>query len=106
MLNTIKDTEIGEHFRAHKKYKGGWKGNINALAAEEIPMNSTYTRWKKEASKIFGGLDICALDAVHCKDGKDWIIELNGSGSGLNPAIEDEDLPRMRDMVLKKIEEN
>jgi hypothetical protein len=28
--------------------------------------------------QVFGGLDICALDFLHGRDGKEYILELNG----------------------------
>ncbi|HEY9818996.1 MAG TPA: hypothetical protein V6D20_24770 [Candidatus Obscuribacterales bacterium] len=38
--------------------------------------------WAEEAAKCFGGMDLLALDVMHGKDGKDYIIEMNGTAIG------------------------
>ena len=62
--------------------------------------------WADEAAASFGGLEIVTVDAIHCADtGKEWILEMNGTSSGLLPSRKDEDNAHIRDVVLARMRE-
>eukprot|EP01006_Ploeotia_vitrea_P060479 TRINITY_DN75987_c0_g1_i1.p1 TRINITY_DN75987_c0_g1~~TRINITY_DN75987_c0_g1_i1.p1 ORF type:complete len:396 (-),score=32.14 TRINITY_DN75987_c0_g1_i1:125-1216(-) len=97
--------KIGDHIRAYKRtdVSGCWKTNTGTAVLEDIPVTKTYKIWAEAAGSIFGGLDICTVDAIHTKDGRDVILEVNGTSSGLGPDHEEEDNKIIRDLLLKRM---
>ena len=51
---------------------------------EDIDLKTRYKVWIDECAKLFGGLDILALDVLVTLDEKEIILELNESAAGLN----------------------
>jgi len=98
--------KIGQHYRALKRVSvsGNWKTNVGTSTLEDLPMTAQYKKWADAASTLFGGLDICTVDAIHCaKSGREFILEVNGTSSGLAPEHAAEDTRYIRDLVLERI---
>ena len=53
---------------------------------------------------MFGGLDICSLEAVVAKDGQEVIIEVNDCALNLMGETQEEDRKQISEMVLKQME--
>jgi len=70
---------------------------------EDMDMTDRYKVMVDECAKLFGGLDILALDLVHAKEGKEWILELNDTAIGLVHNHANEDMLFMRDLVVTKM---
>lgn len=98
--------KIGSHYRAFKRVSisGTWKTNTQSSHAEPVELTPEYKFWADEAAKMFGGLDIVTVDAIHnVKDGKEYIMEVNGTSSGLLPTVSAQDNAHIRDLVVQKL---
>ncbi len=96
--------KIGETYRVMKKFftGSGWKSHFGGAALFEDKLTDSYKLWADECSLLFGGMDILALDGIHGKDGKDWIIELNGTAIGILADKWLEDSVTLAKMVTSK----
>jgi len=97
--------KIGNHYRAFKRVNTNWKGNVGSSIVEEIPMTDQFKLWAEECGKLFGGLDILTVDAIHTTDGKDYILEINDTASGLLEKYQIEDMGYIRDLCMQRINE-
>jgi len=101
--------KLGEHYRVFRRtsMSGNWKTNTGCSIVEELVLtedNERYKRWADEASRLFGGLDICTVDViVETESGKEWILEVNGTSSGLCPDQAGRDNDIIRDIVIQKM---
>ena len=95
---------IGEHVRVYKRQSdSGWKGNWGDIRFADLPVEDRHRRWAEEASRVFGGLELLALDVLVDADGNETIIELNDTAAGMMFEHEAEDCARLREMLLRKM---
>lgn len=71
---------------------------------EQISMPDRYKTWIDEVSDLFEGLDICALEVVVGKDGREYIIEVNDSALTLLGDSQEEDRRHVADLVVYKMQ--
>jgi glutathione synthase/RimK-type ligase-like ATP-grasp enzyme len=107
-LYDLRIQKLGPHVRTFRRVSasGTWKTNTGTSLLEHVEVTPTHRRWAEAAATMFGGLDILTVDAIHdSKTGKEFILEVNGTSSGLSPDFADEDNERIRDLAVAALGE-
>eukprot|EP01091_Cochliopodium_minus_P002645 TRINITY_DN12496_c0_g1_i1.p1 TRINITY_DN12496_c0_g1~~TRINITY_DN12496_c0_g1_i1.p1 ORF type:complete len:207 (-),score=69.63 TRINITY_DN12496_c0_g1_i1:19-639(-) len=98
--------KIGNHYRVFERKSKDWKSNASISTTDsEGTLHERYKTWIDEASKELK-MDITAMDVIVDEKGNEFILEINSSAIGLNPKCQDEDAIVIRDLVVRKFEEN
>jgi len=102
----IRIQKIGNNYRAFRRVglSSDWKTNTCTSLCEEVPCSERWRLWADKAAQMFGGLDILTVDAIIEESSKkEYILEVNGTSSGLHPDFADEDNLIICDMLLEKM---
>lgn len=100
--------KIGTNYRAFRRtgIAGEWKTNTGTALMELVACEPRWKGWADAAAGLFGGLDILTVDAIIEEGtGKELILEVNGTSSGLHPDYADEDNQHIANLVLSRLNE-
>uniref|UniRef100_A0A1B6CXF0 Synapsin-2 n=1 Tax=Clastoptera arizonana TaxID=38151 RepID=A0A1B6CXF0_9HEMI len=99
--------KIGDNYKSfmRKSISGNWKTNTGSAMLEQIQMPERYKVWLDEVAALFGGLDICALEMIVARDGREFIIEVNDCALSLMGDTQEEDRRHIAELVTYRMQQ-
>lgn len=103
----LRIVKIGQRYKVFKRksLSDAWKTNLGASFVEEIALTERYKNWVDECSNLFGGLDIVCVEAIHTKDDREYIVEVNNVAMSICPDKKDDDMKCIVNLVIKRMEQ-
>ena len=93
------------YYRAHKRSSLNWKVNYGmSNIREECEMKPEWKKWIDLIYENYPDMLTFDIDALVDKNGKEYILEVNGSSQGFAPEHGKQDLEHLRDLVIRKME--
>ena len=92
------------YYKVFKCTSMGWKINFGYTNITKLEISMNMKKWCDLIYKNYKDLYMFCIDAVIDKNGKEFIIDVNGSCMELNDDSKKEDLLHMRDLVVRKLE--
>ena len=93
------------YYRVHKRSSLNWKVNFGMSSIrEDCEMKPQWKKWIDLIYKTYPDMLTFDIDALVDKNGKEYILEVNGSSQGFAPEHGKQDLEHLRDLVVRKME--
>ena len=93
------------YYRVHKRSSLNWKVNYGmSNIREDCEMKPHWKKWIDLIYKTYPDMLTFDIDALVDKNGKEYILEVNGSSQGFAPEHGKQDLEHLRDLVVRKME--
>ena len=93
------------YYRVHKRSSLNWKVNYGmSNIREECEMKPEWKKWIDLIYENYPDMLFFDIDALVDKNGKEYILEVNGSSQGFAPEHGKQDLEHLRDLVVRKME--
>ena len=94
------------YYRVNKRMSMNWKVNFGmANERVEIKMEPRWKKWIDLVYEAYPDMLTFDIDAIVDKNGKEYILEINGSAQGFSPEHGEQDLEHMRQLCIWKLEE-
>eukprot|EP00794_Sanderia_malayensis_P006771 gene6772-7534_t len=102
----IRIQKIGNSYKVYKRrsLSDSWKANTGTSVVEELALTDRYKFWADECSKMFRGVDILCIEAIHTKKNTEHIMEVTDTGMTGSTDQVKSDMKLIADLVVKKME--